>query len=357
MPKRRHPPGEGESLRDPKRLKNASSLPTELWVHALGFLDERSRFVARAVCPGWRELIESHFPPGEYASDTLYTLYIEYDVTSEVILCAEPRVTALTSKFVLYAEPRVPKFLARCLSQGWIVPSRKLLLLAGVIGDYEAIRLLLADGRAASLANLEQLLVRVSQAGLIRIVQLILERSDVKTTEPAWSACVSTTNGFRNQAEILRVFLEDGRVDYGRKCLRICAGDWFIEWSAENGHPGLLSTLLENGRGDPAMCDDSPLARAAENGHVECVRLLLENGRANPAARGYRIVIDAARLERHDALDLLLADPRVNPEEAGQSAIDRYDDYKTASVIQARDFSNCWFYRGQTRSGQTFRRE
>lgn len=77
------------------------------------------------------------------------------------------------------------------------------------------------------------------------------------------------------------------------------------------GYIRIVRVFLEDGRVDPRMQAQAPFNAAAYNGHVEIIRALLQDGRSDPAYRNNMAVSVATQRGHDDVLRVLVNHPRV----------------------------------------------
>ena len=118
----------------------------------------------------------------------------------------------------------------------------------------------------------------------------------------------------KDQEEAIRFILR------GAHDFKLSPSQSLLAWAAERGHEIVVKLLLETGKVDVEVKDDSertPLIYAVSNGHEAVARLLLETGKCNPEAMGQRGItpLSWAMLGGHAAVVKLLLDTEnVNTE-------------------------------------------
>ena len=142
-------------------------------------------------------------------------------------------------------------------------------------GDYEEVKLLLADQRVDPRAQDNYAI--------------------------QWAA-------FKGHHKVVKLLLADQRVD------PTAQDNYAIKWASASGHHEVVRLLLEDGRADPTYNDNSIIRFASNNGHHEVVKLLLADLRVDPTANNNDAIRFASSRGRHEVMKLLLADSRVDLE-------------------------------------------
>lgn len=102
------------------------------------------------------------------------------------------------------------------------------------------------------------------------------------------------------------MLLEDGRLNP-----QPSAHHDALEWAIFGGHTDTAKVLLNSGKVDPSLHDNTAIKTAARQGRSEIVDLLLNDGKVNPAASHNFAIINAVKQNHIDIVKMMLKDPRV----------------------------------------------
>jgi hypothetical protein len=243
------------------------------------------------------------------------------------------------SEFSRYIESNDVKNVQRMLQEGKVDPSKKdnmALEVASERGYTEIVRLLLEDERVFP----NHVVMRVYESNNIEMLNLFLDYISVRSVEDLFDRAYSDRRNdiieflinhpmyeilnprpfivnaaWDGRTDIVRILLENGREDP-----RVSNNSAIIR-ASENGHADVVRLLLQDGRADPSDYNNSAIIRASQNGHADVVSLLLEDGRSDPSYYNNSAIIRASRKGRADVVELLLEDERVDPRSSNYEAI------------------------------------
>ena len=192
-------------------------------------------------------------------------------------------------------------------------------------------------------------LIWAARCGHEEVVELLLQQKDIQPDQPVTDdgrTALSWAAGNGHEG-VVRLFLGPRFVNLGRigcwwgKAPQVASllfstryvnpdsstksGETPLWWAAENGHEGVVKTLLERRDVNPNTSDTmfggTPLSRAAEQGHEGVVKILLERNDINPNSSskiGEPPLLGAAEQGHEGVVKILLERKDINPNYLGQ---------------------------------------
>lgn len=142
---------------------------------------------------------------------------------------------------------------------------------ASAKGWTRIVKLLLADSRVDPTKRNNMALYRASAYGHADIVKLLFADPRVDPTIDEYACFRVALDYDRDEnANVVRAYLEDGRVDPG------IFNNYFILYASRNGSTRAVKLLLQDTRVNPRARNDAALKYAIERGYTEIVEMLQE---------------------------------------------------------------------------------
>lgn len=179
------------------------------------------------------------------------------------------------------------------------------------------VEMLIKDRRFDREELIDSLIIVSFNNGNIELIQILLKNKIIDIdylNRLMIDACLS------NNEEIVKFMLSycsDIYREYPEYPNAICAVSDF-------GYYKILKLLLEDGRLDPGIDNNTPIRFACNLGHYKTVELLLNDPRVDPSINDNYCLIRASYSNYHKTVKLLLNDPRVD-----QSS-DKYESLLTS---------------------------
>lgn len=117
--------------------------------------------------------------------------------------------------------------------------------------------------------------------------------------------CRITLAAHQGHEAVVKHLLAEPHVDFLDYNMAMC-------YAAQFGHAPVLKLLLEDGRADPTVDDNTPMKIAVMHGFVSVLDALLMDGRADPTADDNLLIRSAVRRgKQSDVVKALMRDHRV----------------------------------------------
>ncbi len=171
-------------------------------------------------------------------------------------------------------------------------------------GYADVLRFLVEDRKVDILPYEDDIMLLAVRNGHVEVLQVLLDEGG----NPAKNEnnAIVEASGY-GKLEIVRLLLKDKRVDPGAGAEKNLA----LNFAARGGHTEILRLLINDKRVD--LWDTDLIVSAASNGRTEAVRFLLEDGRFNPGVDDNSAIKYAAMYQYPEVVLLLLQDERVDP--------------------------------------------
>lgn len=131
-----------------------------------------------------------------------------------------------------------------------------------------------------------------------------------------------------NHVKLLGILLEYTDIDWNDQISNLVTNIIFFNRSQ------MMRVLLQKGKLDPSINNNSIIHYAASRGYIDIVKILLADPRVDPSDRNNRAIISASERGHTEVVKLLLNDTRVNVSDNNNEAIILASKYHHDDIVK-----------------------